>query len=170
MTNWLHEYLREAVRRGPCVTIYCTTCGARDFRLGVLCAFAATTGGQASTGYDAQVSVPIAQALAEVMPEDKDRLSLLQATRCLLFDLCSALGEATVGQILDNCWAGEVLHGMQEHSRAREAARRAQRDMEATAEARRAEKKRLAAECHAQRLAAKVARDKEWHRKHNTAE
>jgi hypothetical protein len=170
MTNWLHECLRDAVERKLCVQIYCTTCDAREFRLGVLRALAATTEGKASTFYDVEASGRVTQALVEVVPDDKDRVALLDATRCLVFDLCSALGESAVGQILGAAWAGEVLQAMQEHSRARAAARQAQRDMEANAPTRRAEKKRAAAHRHAQRLALKVERDKPWRQKNGPTE
>jgi hypothetical protein len=37
-SNWLEAYLMEAARKELCTKIFCTTCGALEFRQGVLSA------------------------------------------------------------------------------------------------------------------------------------
>jgi len=71
--NWLHSYLLESVRRDLCVTIYCTTCGAREFRLGVLKALAQAEGRQPSRHYDLTSATKIAKALSEAQPGERDK-------------------------------------------------------------------------------------------------
>ena len=40
--NWLQAYLIESIDKRLCTSIYCTTCGAQEFRHGLLDAVART--------------------------------------------------------------------------------------------------------------------------------
>jgi hypothetical protein len=162
--NWLGLYLHEAVRGKLCTRIHCTTCGARDFRQGILRALAAASGEAPASRIDAASAALVAEALAGVEPGDTDMVRPLAATRCLVYDLCSALGERDVERLLGQSWAGEVLHGMRAHEHAVRDARRAREayeGQEATLR-RRDERKRLAQERHQQRLLLKQDRDRKW--------
>ena len=61
--NWRHAYLVDAVTRNLCTRIGCTTCGALDFRRGVLTALASVMGQPAEKRFDEQRALEIAHAL-----------------------------------------------------------------------------------------------------------
>lgn len=169
--NWLHAYLLDAVAQNVCTRIGCGTCGALKFRRGVLTALAGTTGNP-GTSLDPAHAVAVAQALADVTPELRDRLALEPAVRCLLFDLWSVLQtrDGELESLLDGTWAGNVLSKMKEHHRTRVAARHAHEERQAVAAQQREEKKRLKLERHRERLAAKRERDRLWRRRHAPAD
>lgn len=160
--NWLHTYLRESVRGKLCTRIHCTTCGALEFRRGVLRALASAMGATPATGMDPASAVQVARALAELEPDASDATRLEEAARCLLFDLCRTIGEAEAGRLLGQSWGADVLRCMQEHHRAVLAARAAREAYEGpeAAQKRRDEKKRLAQERHQQRLLLKQERNR----------
>lgn len=162
--NWLHSYLIDSVQRNLCTRIYCTTCGAMEFRQGVFHALAKATNQQSSPLHDRESTVGITQALANVRPSSSDVGRLEAAARCLVFDICHAIGEVEAASILGDSWGGNVLRRMQEHHRAELAARRARDEYENSASARKRheEKKRIAKEAHQQRLALKKERDRVW--------
>ncbi len=162
--NWLYSYLIESVQRNLCTRIYCTTCGAMEFREGVFHALAKATNRQSSPIHDRESTVGITQALADVRPSSSELGKLEAAARCLVFDICNAIGEGEAARILGQSWGGDVLRRMQEHHRAEMAARRARDKYEspASAQERREEKRRIALERHQQRLALKVERDRVW--------
>src|SRR5207245_279255 len=109
---------------------------------------------------DEQSAVGIATALTTVHSEG-DTQKMEHATRCLLFDLWNAIDHVELERILGQSWAGEVLRGMQDHERAREAARRAFEDYEdpVNVQKRREEKKAVKQKKHQERLALKKERD-----------
>ncbi|MEK6299354.1 MAG: hypothetical protein AABO41_01420 [Acidobacteriota bacterium] len=164
--NWLQTYLVEAVQKQLCTQIHCTTCGAREFRLGVLNALAMATDQPPQQSFDRQSVVEIARALAEVQPVPDELEKMEDAVRCLLFDLWSGLPfiDRDVETILDGTWAGRILRGMQEHQKATQEARRELEEYEdpVNVEKRREEKKRLKQEKHQERLALKKDRDQLW--------
>ncbi len=169
-TNWLQVYLIEAARKKLCTMIYCTTCGAMEFRLGVLHALTSATGQPPRQHFDRASSIEIARALSRVTPDDNALVSLEQAVRCLLFDLWS--GISVLGNdlkylevLLAGSWAGDVLRRMKEHHEAQQAARRAAAELQANALKRRGEQKRLKQEQHEKRLAIKKERDRLWREK-----
>jgi hypothetical protein len=170
--NWLGLYLHDAVRRRVCTRIHCTTCGARDFRLGVLRALAAAYGDAPASRIDAVSAARVTQALADVEPGDTDLIGLLEATRCLVYDVCGALGEREVDGLLGQSWAGEVLHRMQAHERSVRDARRVREEYEGPEATlrRRDEKKRLAQDRHQQRLRLKQERDRRWRDTHRNGD
>jgi hypothetical protein len=79
--------LVEAVRRKLCTQIYCTTCGALEFRNGVLDALSLAAGQPRPQRLERECAVEIARALAGVVPAADDSMDLAPAVRCLLFDL-----------------------------------------------------------------------------------
>ena len=166
--NWLHSYLLESVRRNLCVRIFCTTCGATEFRFGVLKALAQYAGHLPSQHLDYSSALEISKALSEVEPGERGGWRIEEATRCLLFDLAHIIREAELVRILDKNWAGSVLHSMQQHYKERQAATRARQEYEdpVNIHKRREEKKRLKQERHQQRLALKKERDRIRREKH----
>lgn len=162
--NWLHAYLVDAVTRHLCTRIGCTTCGALDFRRGVLTALASVTGQPAEKRFDEQRGLAIAHALAGVEPDADDTGDMEAAVRCLLFDLWGAtpMARGEIEALLDGTWAGAVLSRMQEHHTRKNAARRAQAEMEAAdARRREAQKPRTAQEQY-ERRERKQERDRLW--------
>ena len=162
--NWLHSYLIDSVQRNLCTQIYCTTCRAMEFRQGIFYALAKATNQQSSPPHAQEIIIGITQALADVRPNSFDVGRLEAAARCLVFDICHAIGEVNAAFILGESWGGNVLRRMQEHHRAALAARRASDEYEnpASVRKRHEEKKRIAQEEHQQRLALKVERDRVW--------
>ena len=169
-SRWLQAYLAAAVRKDLCTKIYCTTCGAMEFRRGVVNAFARATGSPFSDGMCMFNAFAIAGALSEVRPVDPADSKLVGAARCLLFDICKTIGEAETEQVLGDSWGGNVLRGMQEHDDARQAESRVRAADEIDARKRREERKRLTQERHQQRLALKVERDRLWREQHRKEE
>jgi hypothetical protein len=162
--NWLHEYLGASVRRNLCTRIYCTTCGATEFRHGLLQAVAMATNQPPSHTYNQGAAVSLAQALADMRPSDADAIQLENAGRYVIFDICRMIGECEAERILGQNWGGNVLRRMQEHNRNVLAARSAKAEHEdpARVQERREEKRRVAKERHEQRLALKEHRDRAW--------
>lgn len=168
--NWLQLYLEESVRKNLCTQIYCTTCGAMKFRRGVLDALSRATGQQDLEKLSREAALEIAKTLAEVRPIQADLHKLVDAIRCLLFDLWSGIPilDREIEGILAGSWADDILRRMQEHHEAKQAERRAREEFESpeAARKRREEKKRLKQEQHRQRLALKKERDLKWREEH----
>lgn len=144
--GWLHSYLVDATRRKLCTRIHCTTCGAMAFRQGVFRALAKATDQGSPPTQGRESVVRIAQALAAVRPSGSEVGQLELAARCLVFDICRALGETETENILGDSWGGDVLGRMQAHHRSVLAARRAREEYESPerTRARREERKRVA--------------------------
>lgn len=87
-SNWLEAYLAEAVRKRLCTKIHCTTCGAQEFRRGVLDALSIATGRQPLQLLDRESAIEIAKALAGV---SRNHDPMEDAVRCLLVDLWSGI-------------------------------------------------------------------------------
>lgn len=106
----------------------------------------------------------MARALADTQPSDAEAIRIEEAGRCVVFDICSAIGEVEAEQLLGKGWGGDVLRRMQEHHRRVTAARRAKAEYEdpAKVQERREERKRVAQQRHEQRLALKKERDRTW--------
>lgn len=168
--NWLQLFLSEAVRKNLCTQIYCTTCGAMEFRRGVLAALAEATDQRPRQSFDRETVVEVARALAAVEPPVNESSKFEEAVRCILIDLWSGIPllDKDIERILSGSWCDDVLHRMQEHYEAKMAKRRAREEYEdpGNVQKRREEKKRLKQEQHQRRLAIKKERDRSWHEKH----
>ncbi len=173
-TNWLQAYLVEAVRKKLCTTIYCTTCGAMDFRRGVLDALTGATSQPPRQHLDRETAIEIARALAGIKPDGNALRPLDDAVRCILFDLWSGIPllDKEIEIFLAGSWAGSVLDRMKKHHEARQAACRAEAEFQASAnvQKRREEKKRLKQEQHEKRLALKKERDRIWREQHENTD
>ena len=165
-SKWLEAYLAEAVRKKLCTKIHCTTCGALEFRRGVLDALSIATGRQPLQRLDRESAIEIAKALAAVSRNH----AMEDAVRCLLVDLWSGIPflDRDIATLLDGSWAGNILHMMIKHHEARESDRRARDEFQSPAavQKRRKEKKLLNQEQHEKRLALKKERDRLWREKH----
>jgi hypothetical protein len=158
---WLQAYIEASVAADLCVSISCTTCGAVDFRKGLLHELAQSSGDTISSRMDAMQASAIAKALAGLVnPREAHRYE--KPIRLILFDICNKVGEAEVAQILKGTWSGGILQDMQAHQRAEVLRHRnhAEKNDPEAIEKRREEKRRMKAEKHASRLAAKIERDR----------
>jgi hypothetical protein len=177
ISNWLGAYLEEAVRKRLCTQIGCTTCGAMEFRMGVLSALA-STGKPLRRHFDRESQIEIARVLAELKPNHDDLRDPLwgqeDAVRCILCDLWSnsPLLDREIEALLAGTWAGGLLRRMKEHREARETASRARDEFQSPAnvQKRREEKKRVKQEQHEKRLALKKERDRLWRERHGKAD
>lgn len=171
---WLQNFLEHATAERWCTKIYCTTCGAWDFRLGLHHALDLAMGRARSNirgrallqrGYTLPEAEVLAAALAGV---DFDAEPL----RMILFELHLALSADQMAEriepLLAGSRAGEVYQGMQWHHTQRVAERSAHEAFNApeAVAARRAAKRQAKAEAHAARLEAKKARDRAWRAGH----
>jgi len=161
---WLQDYLLGAIQRRLCTKIQCTTCGALEFRRGVLEAFARVSGTPAPALFDESAATTIAEALREVRPLEGDARELQAAVRCVIYDIDWVVGPGNLEEILSGSWSGEVLRKMQDHWRASQEARRKyekENDPE-NVRRRREEMKRFKQEAHQKRLELKKERDRLW--------
>jgi hypothetical protein len=170
--NWLHEYIVKSIRLKLCTTIYCSTCGASEFRQGLLDAFAKGTGSESPIFLHRESALSIGDALARIRPADVDRSTKFEeAIRCVLFDLWYAVGvadaEKEIGQVLGDSWAAEVLDKMKAHYRAKEERRLALLESQdpIKVQQRRNQKRLLREQRHLERLVRKKELDREWHEK-----
>ena len=170
--GWLQEYLTGAVGSNLCTRIHCTTCGAMEFRQGLLSKLARLTGRQGLKRLDHRSAVDIARSLALVQPVGVDRYSFEEAARLVLFDIWYAAEEGArerdLELVLAGTWAGSVLERMKAHHQARSEERRAYAESQDPVRVRqkREEKRRLRQEKHSERLALKKERDRTWRAKH----
>jgi len=163
--RWLERYIEEAVANKLCTSISCTTCGAMDFRKGLLRALSHPPAHRTSSRMDAIQARAIASALAGVhVPRETQRYE--EAIRLILFDIWSTLGEANadaeLSRALDGTWAGSILEDMKTHHQAEEERRReyGRKNDPAFIEKAREDKRRAKQEKHLARLAAKSERDR----------
>ena len=167
---WLKQYLEESNRRSLCTKIRCTTCGASEFRRGLLRAYAAATSHAQTETLDYETALGIANALTVIEQPTNGNEKMTKAVRCILHDLWSAFwpNAATLRSVLVGCWADAVLQSMEEHERNVQAVRRARAEFEdpVRVNQRREEKMRLKQERHQRRLALKVQKDRMWRQTH----
>ena len=164
--NWLQEYLDDAIGRKVCTKIGCTTCGAADFRTGVLSALANASNMEKPPARDANTAQSILKALAAVEPPAERASDYFDAARLLIYDAVSIRGveEKTAAEILKESWAGRVFAAMQSHDRELTAARLKRRQFErADAVAARREAKRAKQQqAIRERLEKKAEIDRIW--------
>jgi len=173
-SNWLHAYLNRSIREELCTQIQCTTCGATQFRCGVLDALSAATGQCAGERLNREAAIAIAKALAEVTPAQTGDHCLVPAVRCLLFDLYSEMRftDVPLETLLANSWAGTILREMQDHHASITAQRRIRDEFQdpTNVQKRRAAQKQLKQEQHEKRLLSKKERDRLWRERHGEAD
>jgi hypothetical protein len=157
MASWLEDFIGDALARQLCTKPGCTTCGATEFRHGVIRAAGYEPGQSASAPMGRKAAAAIAAELAKLKgkPQDEDYLA---AVRLLIVDLAQCLPEDELQAALAGSWAGTVLTDMEGHA----ASRRQREEYLATAPERRAAKRALKQEQHAERLAAKAQREHLW--------
>ena len=173
-SNWLENYFADAVGRKLCTRIVCTTCGALEFRQGVLTALSVAKGQRPLQRIDRANSIEIATGLAEV-PRPVENLDATEdAIRCLLADMLSGipLVDQAIIAPLEGTWAGDIAHGMIRANEDRLAAQREWREHNSTeaVQTRRDARKLLKKEQHEKRLLLKGERDRLWHEKNKKVE
>ncbi len=165
----------ESVKKDLCTKIGCTTCGAQEFRGGLLVVLAQASNTLPTPKMNRNTALQVARALANVQPAEDQSGKFEEAVRLVLFEIWYTVGEATAERELESVlvgsWAGGVLARMKEHYRARMEARR--RHNEENSPERitqsREEKQRLRQQKHAERLVRKKERDQLWREKHSGA-
>jgi hypothetical protein len=167
--DWLTPFLERAVAKKLCTQIYCTTCGALEFRRGCLREWATAVRQPAPDRFGRDAAIGVGLALARVPRAPHHGPAFEQAVRCILFDLWRTLGDHGLAEgvepALAGTWAGDVLAGMKAHYQRRLDARRAAAAQLELIEERRAEKRRLKEQQQADRLVRKVERDRVWREK-----
>lgn len=167
--NWLQPFLEDSVKRGLCTTIFCTTCGAREFRSGL--ANAAAMALRNRTEVQTEVAREIARALTEVKLVGSEPRKMESAVRLVLHEIWRGffhISRQELRSTLSGSWPGEILARMEAHERAREAARKASSDDADRARVRKEERRKERQESHRKRLALKVERDRIWREKQYT--
>ncbi|MFC1805392.1 hypothetical protein ACFL09_00230 [Planctomycetota bacterium] len=169
---WLADYLDDAVARRLCVKVFCTTCGAMEFRQGLYARAASAVGLPFGDREDVRVLSELIGQLASLNPDGERGRRWLSAVRLIFCEVWSSVGrptgECVYQPMLEGTWAGDVLRAMQEHHRGRMEDRR-QHDLASSpeaAQARREEGRRLRQQKHAERLARKRERDRLWFEQH----
>ena len=173
--NWLQAYLIESIDKRLCTRIYCTTCGAQEFRHGLLDAVARATDQPRPPHLDGKSADAIAEALARVEPVQSrtgpdhkviDPRRYKETVRLVIFDLWAIL--TPLDSILGNTWAGNVLESMRSHERSVQSYRdsRIEHESPERVAERREEKRRQRRGPHEQRLALKKERDRLWRLAH----
>jgi hypothetical protein len=165
-TNWLQQYSPESINKNLCTKIMCTTCGALEFRTGLMAGLARATGLPLTPELDLDRARVLAGALTGVSPMKDHSTELEGAVRLILFEIWRMIGtvvaEREIEPILAGTWACGVLARMKAHHQARLNAHRAHAESEAELQQRRQEKRRLRQEEHAERLERKKQRDRIW--------
>jgi len=164
--NRLQTFLLNAEISNLCTRINCTTCGAMEFRIGVV---HSVTGKSIDPRRLARETLlDIARALADVQQVQAYSIDE-SAIRCILFDLWSGIPhlDREIEEILQSSWAGSVLQGMKDHYAAIQTLRQQLAEFQSPDAIRmRIEKKKLLKqEQHALRLEVKKERDKIWRSK-----
>lgn len=166
--DWLDRYVHDAVRRNLCTKIYCTTCGATEFRDGARAALAWTS--RYCAGDWEERARDLAAGLARVRPEGKEQEDRVEdAVRLLLFEMRSegSLLLPACRDLLNGSWAGTVLARMEEHYRADLARAAKHVDSQEELQAVAAKRKEERQERHRARLDAKVEKDRAWRETHD---
>jgi hypothetical protein len=164
-SQWLQDYLEESVANNLCTTLSCTTCGAMDFRTGLLLALARSSGDRPKSRMDDRQARAIIVALAG-LTAPRETGSYHEAVRLIIFDIWNTIGgrtaEGELSRALDGTWVGSILEDMKAHHRAEGKRRRAhaEKNDPAFIEKTREEKRRAREQKHAARLAAKSERDR----------
>jgi hypothetical protein len=145
--DWLGQLIGNAVERGACLTINCTTCGATPFRQALW--------GQATAATPRLPEDEIAEQLA-ALPEDTSP----EAMRFVIDQLYKRVGKAGLERLargFTDTPAGLECRRMQAHAEAIAQRREGNAYLNSSAYA---EERRVGrAARHAERLAAKAVRD-----------
>ena len=116
--DWLQPFLIEAVQKNLCTRIRCTTCGASEFRKGLLKAAAKSSGRDQVGGLDEITARMILESLARINPPLQLEREVEEAVRLVLFDLWASLLLQGKEHLLTGSWAGNVLEHMAAHYKA----------------------------------------------------
>src|SRR5262249_32498723 len=89
--NWLQDCLVQAVEKNLCTQIGCTTCGALEFRRGLLKAAARDSPTGSPETLDSASASVILESLARVTPPVRLQREIEDAVRLVLFDLWNSM-------------------------------------------------------------------------------
>jgi hypothetical protein len=94
---WLEMYLAEAVGKKLCTKIHGTTCGAMEFRRGVLNTLSIATGLPGGRQFARDSAVEVARTLFEVTPHSDAPGALKDAVECLFCRFVEPLLNRDIG-------------------------------------------------------------------------
>lgn len=170
--DWLELYLIDAINAKLCTTIHCPTCGAQDFRKGLLQEHSRIFN-KATPATMVEAAEDIARCLRSVScPKPDLEEAMESAIRLILFDIWDALGrlnaEEKIQTILLRSWSGEILARMQAHYKQRREARRTYLESQdpKLVQQRRDAKRRQKQQQHTERIERKKERDRLWRETH----
>jgi len=178
--NWIGNYLTESVSKKLCTSIGCTTCGALEFRKGVLTAFGSVSGRSPPQHLDRETCLEITKSLATFEPrhlptltsEYKEISEIECAVRCLLFDLWRVWPNIhyEIEELLSRTWVGNILDKMKKHHADRKEKQRIHEEFNSpdSVGKRREERALLKREKNEKRFMIKVERERIWHQKKQT--
>jgi hypothetical protein len=150
----------------------CTTCGALEFRTGLMSSLTQAMGQPVASEIDLVRGRALARGLARLRPAPDRSSEWEQAVRLMLFETWRSADASTFERelepLLAGTWAGDALTGMKAHERVRQDARQRHAQSQVRQQQERAEKLRLKQETHIERLERKKERDRLW-RARNTA-
>ena len=168
-----------AIAKRLCIKVGCTTCGAMEFRRGLHDRAARAVGlpirmpiRDPNWRYDERIVSEWIRQLSLLTPNPERGDRWFHAVCLIFFDVWRTVGTPTAERVyqpvVEGTWAGSVLRAMQEHFRHREEACRQHEVFHSreVVEARRADKRRLKQQAHAERLARKKERDRLWFEQH----
>jgi hypothetical protein len=152
--GWLSQLISDATLQGACLQWGCTTCGSQPFRKAMWAS--------ATAANRTRPDLAIAEQLQQ-LPQFLDPTAL----RLILCDLDWRLGDAALLELsssFERSAAGDEYHRMRAHHamvlRERQAV--LERQSPTAIAARRADKRSLRAEAHAERLERKKEKDAAW--------
>ncbi len=102
--NWLQIYLIESIDKNICLS-FCTTCGAMEFRSGVLAALAQATGQPQRLIMDEDSARSILNAMAGLKPIDRDQAKFGEAFDTVLSEVRITIGDAEMRRFLGQHWS-----------------------------------------------------------------
>lgn len=166
MSQWLQDFLGDALREDLCTKVRCTTCGGIPFRKGLLAALGRHLGVGPLDSLGQEGLVALRSALSALGPPPPGNPWMEGAVRFLLFEVWS--GPPTIGGALEmeleGSWSGEIFDRMKRHHEARMLARQSHEERNDPGQIanRRASVLKARQERLELRLEAKRERDQAW--------
>lgn len=162
-SDWLSSVINDAIVRGLCMRIGCSTCGAGEFRKVVSEAIHKVTGTSPPVS-PATFSVTLAQGLSLLTPGEGIATKFSEPTRFLLYELWRLESLNEVEPILVGSWAWKVLSQM----RVQHTALQQQAAYLAGFEERRELKRQAKQKKHAEMLIKQAEKARRWYLEHGS--
>jgi len=139
--NWLQPLLERAVSERWCTRINCTTCGAHQFRDAYILEARKRANPSALPPFDMAAARILTLSLRNCLPPNSGTHEFEESTRLVLYELWATFGDTVTKSelfpLLQDTWAGSVLHRMQAHYQRRLDARAAHEERQGQKQPRR---------------------------------